>query len=113
MTFDEFKKSTQDDKPPSGLSSYLVALWREKRGDWNAAHEIVQEIDDKNAAWVHAYLHRREGDEGNAGYWYRNAGKNFPTGQPLDDEWEGLVKSFLFLESPGFQTNVLTTNEHE
>jgi hypothetical protein len=95
MTFDEFKQSLGNDQPPAGLSPYLTALWRDKRGDWDAAHETVQEISDPRAAWVHAYLHRKEGDEGNARYWYRAAGRSFPSGQSLDDEWESLANSFL------------------
>jgi hypothetical protein len=95
MTFEEFHASTRDDGPPGNLSPYLIALWHDKQGDWKTAHEIVQEISDNHAADVHAYLHRKEGDEGNSRYWYRQAGKSFPTGQSLDDEWESLVKNFL------------------
>jgi hypothetical protein len=95
MTFEEFQASTRDDRPPGNLSPYLIALWHDKRGDWKTAHEIVQEISDHDAAYVHAYLHRKEGDEGNSRYWYRQAGRTFPTGQSLDDEWESLVKIFL------------------
>jgi len=95
MTFDKFQASLEQDEPPAGLSPYLTALWRDHRGDWKSAHEIVQEIEDRNAAWVHAYLHRKEGDEDNARYWYRQAGKSFPSNQSLDEEWKGLTESFL------------------
>jgi hypothetical protein len=95
VTFDEFETSLTSKQPPAGLSSYLTALWYEKRGDWDTAHETVQDLSDRNAAWVHAYLHRREGDEGNARYWYRQASKTFPSDQSLDEEWESLVKDFL------------------
>lgn len=95
MTFDEFTASLQDDHSPSGLSPYLTALWHERRGDWNQAHEIVQDIETSTAARLHAYLHRREGDEGNAGYWYRRASRAFPAGQTLDEEWESLARELL------------------
>lgn len=95
MTFAEFQSTLDQDQPPAGLSAYLTALWREARGDWDAAHKIVQEIDTANAAWVHAYLHRKEGDEGNARYWYRTAKRSFPAGQTLDEEWADLVRQLL------------------
>ncbi len=95
MTFAEFQSTFDQDQPPAGLSAYLTALWREARGDWDAAHKIVQEIDTANAAWVHAYLHRKEGDESNARYWYRTAKRSFPAGQTLDEEWADLVRQLL------------------
>lgn len=95
MTFDEFTASLQDDHAPAGLSPYLTALWHERRGGWNRAHELVQDIETSTAARLHAYLHRREGDEGNAGYWYRRAGQAFPVGQTLDEEWESLARELL------------------
>lgn len=76
-------------QPPAGLLPYLLALWYERRGDWNRAHEIVQDLDTREAAAVHAYLHRREGDESNARYWYRRANKPFPAGQSLDQRVAG------------------------
>lgn len=95
MTFAEFQTTLEHDQPPAGLSPYLTALWHEARGDWDAAHKIVQDIDTANAAWVHAYLHRKEGDESNARYWYRTANQPFPNGQPLDEEWTALVRQLL------------------
>src|SRR5262245_23130898 len=95
MTFNEFEMSLQQTQVPSGLTPYLTALWHEKRNDWNAAHETVQEIEDSTASWIHAYLHRREGDESNARYWYGRAGKPFPQAMSLDDEWASIVKSLL------------------
>lgn len=95
MTFDEFESSLADGEVSAGLSPYLTALWHDKRGNWDAAHEIVQEIDDRDAALIHAYLHRKEGDESNARYWYGQAGKPFPSGQTLDEEREHITKSFL------------------
>lgn len=75
---------------PSGLSRLVQALWHEARGDWQRAHEITQELEGPEAAWVHAYLHRVEGDEFNAGYWYRRAGRAAASG-PLEQEWEQIV----------------------
>ncbi len=95
MTFDEFESSLSQQRPPDGLSPYLTALWHDKRGDWRTAHEIVQDIDTKTASRLHAYLHRREGDESNARYWYRQAGESFPEGQTLDEEWRSLVERLL------------------
>lgn len=94
MTFEEYKASLEQKTPPAGLSPALVALWHDARGDWNQAHETAQEIGDKTGAWVHAYLHRKEGDEGNAAYWYRRAGQPIARG-PLDAEWERIVEALL------------------
>ena len=95
MTYHEFEATLRDDRPPGGLSPYLRALWQDKRNDWAGAHGIVQDIDDRDAAWIHAYLHRKEGDGDNARYWYRQAGRSFPSGQPFDQEWEDLIRYFL------------------
>ena len=92
----EFEASLKDPHPPAELSPLLAALWHERRGDWTTAHEIVQELNDRGAARIHAYLHRKEGDESNARYWYRQAGTSFPTGQSLDQEWETLTDDFLY-----------------
>jgi hypothetical protein len=93
MTDDEFRASLPHMTPPAGLSPAMEALWYAAKGDWNKAHDITQpggpELD-----WVHAYLHRVEGDLSNAGYWYRRAGK--PVADvPLDEEWAALVRTFL------------------
>ncbi|HWQ33941.1 MAG TPA: hypothetical protein VNQ79_13910 [Blastocatellia bacterium] len=87
-----FEATLTGDQPPAGLSPCLLALWHERRGDWHRAHEIVQDLDTREAAAVHAYLHRREGDESNARYWYRRADKPFPAGQSLDQEWRELAQ---------------------
>ena len=94
MTADELKATTTAAAPPAGLAQTLLALWHDARGDWNEAHRIAQDIDDRNAAWIHAYLHRKEGDLGNAGYWYRRAGRTVATGS-LDDEWTAIVTALL------------------
>ncbi|MBR09882.1 MAG: hypothetical protein CMP48_19620 [Rickettsiales bacterium] len=69
-----------------GNSIYLKALELDKNGQWDAAHELIQDLPDQNAAWIHAYLHRKEGDQWNAEYWYRRAGQPVFTGS-LEDEW--------------------------
>lgn len=95
MTKDEFTQSVEKSaKCPSSLSRPLQALWYGKKGDWNTAHEIVQNASDAESAWVHAYLHRQEGDPSNARYWYKRAGKpEFKAG--LDQEWEQIVSHLL------------------
>jgi hypothetical protein len=94
MTFDDFQKSLSLPAPPPDLSAYLYALWFDGTGNWNKAHETIQDIDDKTAAWIHAYLHRKEGDPGNAGYWYRKAGKEIPS-VSLNEEWGKIVLTLL------------------
>jgi hypothetical protein len=94
MTIDALRKSLSQAAPPPGLSPPLQALWHDAKGDWNAAHRVAQDIDDDQGAWVHAYLHRKEGDEGNAGYWYRRAGRPVAKGS-LTEEWKQLAESFL------------------
>jgi hypothetical protein len=95
MTLEEFRQSVKtDEAPPSGLSPLLQALWHDARGDWDRAHQLAQDVDTKAGAWVHAYLHRKEGDESNAGYWYRRAAREMSRGA-LDDEWEDIVDALL------------------
>lgn len=90
MSIHEFKTSST---PPTG-SPLLVALWHDARGDWEAAHNIAQDIHSWEGSWVHAYLHRKEGDQWNAGYWYRQAGRPVCTNS-LEQEWEALAVYFL------------------
>lgn len=94
MTFEEFTASLAGEHPPEGLSAPLAALWRDGRGDWSGAHEVAQDIPDPDGAWVHAYLHRKEGDAGNAAYWYRRARKPVST-LSLEEEWQEIVRAFL------------------
>ena len=94
MPVDEFKLSLSDSNPPESLNQYLVALWHDGKGAWDSSHDIAQDIEDPNGSWIHAYLHRKEGDEWNAGYWYRRAERPFFKGS-LDEEWEQLVTEFL------------------
>lgn len=94
MTFEDFKDSLSRPVTPSGLPPLLEALWWDARGDWRRAHEMAQGIETADAALVHAYLHRKEGDLGNAGYWYRRAGRETPT-DALVAEWERIVRALL------------------
>jgi hypothetical protein len=94
MTPDEFYKSLSQQLPPVHLSPFLEALWYDRKGNWEKAHSIAQEIHSLNGSWIHAYLHRKEGDTGNASYWYHMADKPYPTVE-LDEEWEQLVERFL------------------
>jgi hypothetical protein len=94
MTILDFKSSLSDVAPASGISPPLAALWWAAKGDWGKAHAIVQDEEGVDAAWVHAYLHRVEGDLGNAGYWYRQAGKPVASG-PVEAEWGRVVSALL------------------
>ncbi len=94
MTFDLFKATLVDDDPPPEIGPVLRALWIEARGDWDGAHKIVQDVSDRSAAWVHAYLHRKEGDLTNAAYWYSRAGQDV-SAFSLEREWEEIVKALL------------------
>jgi len=78
----------------AGSNAALTALWHDARGDWERAHDTAQEIDDETGAWIHAYLHRKEGDDGNAHYWYRRA-KQKPASGALDAEWRLIVDALL------------------
>jgi hypothetical protein len=90
MTLKEFEASLTSEQPPSSSPPLLQALWYERRGDWDRAHQIAQEIETPDGAWVHAYLHRREGDLSNARYWYRRASRPEAT-DSLDAEWSRIV----------------------
>jgi hypothetical protein len=94
MTLTAFEASLTNSAPPPNLHPLVLALWHERRGDWRRAHEIAQDIDGDDAAWVHAYLHRREGDLPNARYWYCHAGKP-PENGSLDDEWRVIAEALL------------------
>lgn len=98
MTIEELKNSLKGSAPPPGLSDLLKAMWYDGKGDWEASHNIAQEIHSNEGSWIHAYLHRKEGDNGNATYWYAKAGKKFPT-IGLAEEWEQLCEAFLKLKA--------------
>ena len=92
LTF--LKESLINSEPPPNVSVYLKALWYDAKGDWDQAHKAIQDVEDKNASWIHAYLHRKEGDIGNADYWYNKASKKRPT-VSLEKEWEEIVNALL------------------
>jgi hypothetical protein len=94
MTTADFKSSLLGAAPAPDVAPPLAALWWAAKGDWEKAHAITQDDEGVDAAWVHAYLHRVEGDLGNAGYWYRRAGKPVATG-PVEAEWEKMVSTLL------------------
>jgi hypothetical protein len=94
MLIADFKPSLSGAAPSPGVSPPLAALWWAAKGDWARAHAIVQDDEGVDAAWVHAYLHRVEGDLGNAGYWYRRAGKAVASGT-VEAEWEQMVSTML------------------
>jgi hypothetical protein len=94
MNFQDFKSSLNASSMPPGLSNSLTALWYDGKGDWNKAHDVAQEIHTAEGSWIHAYLHRKEGDVGNASYWYHRA--NQPVCKTsLVEEWENIVKALL------------------
>ena len=94
MTVDDFVKSVAAEKPPHGLSETLTSLWWDKKGDWDKAHAIAQEIPTVLGSAVYAYLHREEGVLWNADYWYTRAGRQRPD-IPLEAEWRRLVEELL------------------
>ena len=96
MTCAEFRSAPDE---PAGHGAPLRALWQDAAGNWDAAHACVQDDSSAQAAWVHAYLHRKEGDSSNAGYWYAGAGKNHSTGS-LETEWEAIARALLLEDQP-------------
>jgi len=94
MTIEEFKLTVAQGELPEGLSPALIALWQEARGGWDAAHHIAQEMDDKTGAWIHAYLHRKEGNATSAAYWYRRAGRPVAA-DSVEDEWHRIVSELI------------------
>ena len=94
MDLSEFKRSLAKAKPPAGLSPALVALWWAGKDQWDKAHGIVMDEASKDCAWVHAYLHRVEGDLSNARYWYRQAGRPVAS-EPLKAEWDTIAEMLL------------------
>jgi len=94
MTLQEFRESLLRDEPPRELSPALAGLWWDAKGDWNRGHESAGRDEESAGAWVHAYLHRKEGDLSNAAYWYGRAGKA-PATKSLEQEWLDITKSLL------------------
>jgi len=95
MNVTDFTASLDRPRPPKELLLPLRALWWDAKGDWNKAHECAQanEQDPPNQ-WVHAYLHRKEGDQSNAEYWYRRCGRK-PSKASLEEEWRAIVRELL------------------
>jgi hypothetical protein len=94
MTLDEFRKTTAEEAPPAQLSFALAGLWWDAKGDWSRAHESAQQDEGRPGSWVHAYLHRKEGDQSNAEYWYSRAGKT-PSKSSFEQEWQEIAESLL------------------
>ena len=94
MTLAEFKRTLSNSKPPAELAPALAALWWAGKDNWNKAHKIVMDESAKECAWVHAYLHRKEGDLDNARYWYEQAGRPAAAGS-LPAEWGAIVREIL------------------
>ena len=96
-SIDDFLSHISNEDFPDGEWSELIqALWWAKKGDWEMAHNIAQEVDSSNGSWVHAYLHRVEGDLGNAAYWYKRANKPSKFNESLDVEWTEISEAILF-----------------
>lgn len=96
MNIEEFKQSITTGQIPDSLSLYLQSLWYDAAGDWQQAHDLVDQRSDQLSARIHAYLHRKEGDQSNADYWYRQSREPKPS-VSLDEEWEALVTQLLDL----------------
>ncbi len=94
MDFQKFSTTLRQSQPPEGLSAALQAMWYDGKGDWQAAHELAQVDSQPVHCWVHAYLHRKEGDNWNANYWYTKAKKPMPK-LSLAEEWEMIVEELL------------------
>jgi hypothetical protein len=94
MTLGEFRKSLSQDQPPQELSLALAGLWWDAKDNWQRAHESAQQDEGQAGSWVHAYLHRKEGDSSNASYWYNRAKKPVPT-ISLEQEWREITEALL------------------
>jgi hypothetical protein len=100
MDLNEFKASLKGEMPPDGVGHALRALWHQAHGEWDRAHELVQPHEDESGAWVHAHLHRERGEESNAGYWYRRAGRPHAR-TPLNEEWDEIAGVLLSKRTVG------------
>ncbi|WP_420399986.1 hypothetical protein [Flagellimonas sp.] len=94
LDFQQFKESLSELQPPKNWPLALQSLWYDAKGDWESSHNIAQDLHTSMGSWIHAYLHRKEGDGWNAGYWYRQAGRPFP-GHSLEEELQELVEFAL------------------
>jgi hypothetical protein len=93
LTLQEFKSSLKDQQPLP-VAVLLQALWYEAKGDWGKSHELAQDVNTPDGSWVHAYLHRKEGDQFNAQYWYKRANQKMPA-YSLEKEWEEIANALL------------------
>jgi hypothetical protein len=94
MTLDDYRESLTAADPPAGLTLALTGLWWDGKGNWQRAHESAQQDEGKDGSWVHAYLHRKEGDQDNAAYWYSRAGKSVCR-EALGEEWLSIARDLL------------------
>jgi len=94
MSLDEFETSVTADQPPSGMDAALTALWWDAKGDWETAHHTAQSVETPETSWVHAYLHRKEGNADNASYWYTKCGRK-PSQDDLESEWQEIASALL------------------
>ena len=94
MTLEEFKESLVKSSPPERTNKPLQAMWHDAKGNWDKAHGVAQSVNDATGAWVHAYLHRKEGDTSNASYWYTRASKSMPD-ISLEEEWDQITSELL------------------
>jgi hypothetical protein len=94
MTLEQFLHSLANDAPDPALTAPLAALWWDAKGDWARAHGFVDELETREGMAVHTYLHRKEGADWNADYWYSRSGRDFQR-PSLDDEWKALVEGLL------------------
>lgn len=94
MELTEFQNSLAKTSPPPGLAPEVEALWWAAKGDWARAHGLVNDLETSEAMAVHAYLHRKEGEEWNANYWYRRAGEQYRRAT-LEDEWAALAAALV------------------
>ena len=94
MNLDDFHRSLQQSTLPASLGNALGALWEDARGNWEAAHDLAQREKSADGSWVHAYLHRKEGDQSNAEYWYRRVGRE-PHNGTSEEEWKDITRTLL------------------
>jgi len=100
MTLEQFEATLSGEAPPPGVTNSLAAMWYDGKGDWEQAHNIAQDIPTREGSWVHAYLHRKEGDNWNANYWYNRAGRNMPD-TTWEQEWKEMVRALLGTQRTG------------
>ena len=94
MNLKDFRSTITSGRMPDQLSEALKAMWHDAAGDWDRAHDIAQEISGAEGSWIHAYLHRKEGDQSNASYWYHRAGQPV-CNTSLDQEWADITTALL------------------